>query len=80
MPGQGVVSHVLHAVRVEIDRPRGVFRIRAVAIGELMVDDFVAESGEFDLDQARDVVGERRPCNVGFVRSRGRLHSVTLYV
>ena len=71
---QGARADVLHAVFVEIDGSRGVFWIGRVAVGEDVVDDFVLESGEFDFDEAWDVIRERCCCNewlVGFGESCG---------
>ena len=60
---QGARADVPHAVFVEIDRSRGVFRVGWVAIGQDVVDDFVLESGEFDFDQAWNVIRECCCCN-----------------
>lgn len=55
---QGARANVLHTVFVEIDGSRGVFWVRWVAVREDVVDDFVLESGEFDFDEAWNVVWE----------------------
>jgi len=71
---QGASADVLHAVFVEIDGSRGVLWVGWVAVGEDVVDDFVLESGEFDFDEAWDVIRECCCCNewsAGFGESRG---------
>lgn len=60
---QGARADVLHAVFVEIDGSCGVLWVCWVAVGEDVVDDFVLESGEFDFDEAWDVIRERCRCN-----------------
>jgi len=56
--GQGACADVLHAVFVEIDCSRGVLWVGGVSVGEDVVDGFVLESGEFDFDEAWDVIWE----------------------
>lgn len=50
---------MLHTMLVEVDGSCGVFRVGRVSVGEDVVDDFVLESGEFDLDEAWDIIRER---------------------
>ena len=49
---------MLHAVFVKIDGSRGVLWVCRIAVREDVVDDLVLESGEFDFDEAWDIIWE----------------------
>jgi hypothetical protein len=61
--GHGAGADVLHAMLVEVNGACGVFWVGGVSVGEDMVDDFVLESGEFDFDEAWDVIGKCCGCD-----------------
>jgi hypothetical protein len=71
--GHGTGADMLHAMLVKVNGSRGVFWVGGVSVGEDVIDDFVLEGGEFDFDEAWDVVGKCCGCNEWLVHFNQRV-------